>query len=76
MAKSLEESLEKGIVIIKFKSLKSSKIHERKYKQNKEYMKVPTDVFVQAGDKLLCYDVDFERWEDIERTSIIEWSAI
>jgi len=73
MAKSLEESLEKGIVIIKFKSLK---IHEREYTLNKEFMKVPTDVFVQAGDKLLCYDVDFERWEDIERTSIIEWSAI
>ena len=76
MAKSLEESLEKGIVIIKFKSLKSSKIHEREYTLNKEFMKVPTDVFVQAGDKLLCYDIDFERWEDIERTSIIEWSAI
>lgn len=76
MAKSLEESLEKGIVIIKFQSLKSRNIHEREYTLNTKYMNNPTHIIKQSGDKLLCYDVEFEKWEDIDKETIIEWSAI
>jgi len=76
MAKSLEESLEKGIVIIKFQSLKSRNIHEREYTLDTKYMNNPTHIIKQSGDKLLCYDVEFEKWEDIDKETIIEWRAI
>jgi|TARA_B100000035_G_scaffold17672_1_gene14143 hypothetical protein len=76
MAKSLEESLENGIVLIKFQSLKSGKIHEREYTLDTQYMKNPTHIIKQSGDKLLCYDIDFGKWEDIEKETIIEWSKI
>lgn len=76
MAKSLEESLEKGIVIIKFQSLKSRNIHEREYTLDTQYMNNPTHIIKQSGDKILCYDVEFEKWEDIDKETIIEWRAI
>ena len=76
MAKSLEESLEKGIVIIKFQSLKSRNIHEREYTLDTKYMNNPTHIIKQSGDKILCYDVEFEKWEDIDKETIIEWRAI
>mgnify|MGYP001416888453 FL=1 len=76
MAKSLEESLEKGIVIIKFQSLKSRNIHEREYTLNTKYMNNPTHIIKQSGDKILCYDVEFQKWEDIDKETIIEWRAI
>jgi len=76
MAKSLEESLEKGIVIIKFQSLKSRNIHEREYTLDTKYMNNPTHIIKQSGDKLLCYDVEFEKWEDIDKETIIEWRAL
>jgi len=39
-------------------------------------MKNPTHIIRQSGDKLLCYDIDFEKWEDIDKETIIEWSKI
>ena len=76
MAKSLEECLEKGIVIIKFQSLKSRSIYEREYTLDTKYMNNPTHIIKQSGDKILCYDIDFEKWEDIDKETIIEWRAI
>ena len=76
MAKSLEEALEKGIVLIKFQSLKSRNIYEREYTLDSKYMNNPTHIIKQSGDKILCYDIDFEKWEDIDKETIIEWRAI
>ncbi len=76
MAKSLEECLEKGIVIIKFQSLNSRNIYEREYTLDSKYMNNPTHIIKQSGDKILCYDIDFEKWEDIDKETIIEWRAI
>mgnify|MGYP003139392689 CR=1 FL=1 len=76
MAKSLEESLEKGIVLIKFQSLKSRNIHEREYTLDTKYMNNPTHIIKQSGDKLLCYDVEFEKWEDIDKETILKWSKL
>ena len=76
MAKSLEESLEKGIVIIKFQSLKSRNILSIVYISTTKYMNNPTHIIKQSGDKLLCYDVEFEKWEDIDKETILKWSKL
>jgi len=76
MAKSLEESLENGIVLIKFQSLRSGKIYEREYTLDTKYMNNPTHIIKQSGDKLLCYDVEFEKWEDIDKETILKWSKL
>jgi len=74
MAKSLEESLENGIVLIKFKSLRSGNIHEREYSLSSDYVKNP--IAAQSGDRIICYDLEFQKWEDIDKQTIIEWRAL
>ena len=74
MAKSLEQALENGIVLIKFESLKSGSIYEREYTLSDKY--IPMKIDSQSGDKLICYDVEFCKWEDIERDTIIKWKVM
>ena len=74
MAKSIEEALETGIVLIKFRSLRIGNVYEREYTLCDKY--VSTKIANQSGDKLICYDVDFDKWEDIEKETIIKWRKL
>ena len=66
----LRRKLETSIVLVTFESLKSGKIHHREYTLCEKYMKIPNHVLNQQGDKLICYDVEFQKWEDIEKDTI------
>jgi len=70
------ECLEQGIVLIEFRSLKSGNVYSREYTLNENYMSIPNHVKNQSGDKLICYDIDFGKWEDIEVQSIESWKTI
>ena len=39
-------------------------------------MSVPNHVRKQMGDKLLCYDVEFEKWEDLQEDTIIKFTVV
>tara|TARA_Y100001937_G_scaffold62373_1_gene85569 strand:- start:2652 stop:2879 length:228 start_codon:yes stop_codon:yes gene_type:complete len=73
---NLLEKLEKGIVLITFESLKSGKTYSREYTLKEEYMSNPTTIMNQSGDKLLCYDVEFKKWEDIDIETIRDWKVV
>jgi len=73
---NLIEKLEKGIVLITFESLKSGKIYSREYTLDTQYMNNPTHIIKQSGDKLLCYDVEFKKWEDIDIATIRDWKVV
>tara|TARA_B100001059_G_scaffold52761_1_gene46569 strand:- start:783 stop:1010 length:228 start_codon:yes stop_codon:yes gene_type:complete len=73
---NLLEKLEKGIVLITFESLKSGKIYSREYTLDTQYMNNPTHILKQSGDKLLCYDVEFKKWEDIDIATIRDWKVV
>jgi len=67
-SEKLIEVLKEGIVEIKFKSLKSNKTHQREYTTHESFMKAG---FKQsASDKIICYDVEFEKLEDIDVSTI------
>ena len=66
----LRTKLETNIVLITFQSLKSGKIYNREYTLCETYMAVPNHIKAQNGDKLICYDVEFQKWEDLEIDSI------
>lgn len=66
----LRTKLETNIVLITFQSLKSGKIYNREYTLCEKYMAVPNHIKAQNGDKLICYDVEFQKWEDLEIDSI------
>lgn len=72
----LREKLSTNIVNIKFRSLKSGDIKDREYTLNEKYMNVPNHVKNQTGDKVLCFDVEFQRWEDIQEDTIEKWTVV
>ncbi len=72
----LREKLSTNIVNIKFRSLKSGDIKDREYTLNEKYMNVPNHVKNQTGDKVLCFDVEFQRWEDIQEDTIERWTVV
>ena len=74
--KDLKESLKEGIVLIKFRSLKSGEEKIREFTLNEKFMKVPNHIKNFEGDKLLCYDLEFARWEDIQVDTIINWKVL
>lgn len=67
-SEKLIEVLKEGIVEIKFKSLKSNKTYQREYTTHKSFMK--TGFNQSASDKIICYDVEFEKLEDIDVSTI------
>jgi hypothetical protein len=70
------ECLKQGIVLIEFRSLKSGNIYSREYTLSENYMNLPNHVKNQSGDKIICYDIDFSKWEDIDVQSIESWKTI
>ena len=39
-------------------------------------MKIPNHIRKQSGDKLLCYDLEFQKWEDIQEDTIQKWTVV
>lgn len=66
----LKSKLETNIVLITFESLKSGKVYSREYTLNEKYMEVPNHIKNQSGDTVICYDVEFKKWEDLRVDSI------
>ncbi len=64
----LIECLKQGIVEIQFRSLKSNKTHSREYTTHDSFM--PLKFKQSTSDKLICYDVEFEKLEDIDVSTI------
>ena len=72
----LKSKLKTNIILIKFESLKSQRTYFREYTLCEEYMPIPNHIRGQSGDKLICYDVEFQKWEDIEIDTISEWKVV
>ena len=66
----LRDKLRTNIVLIEFQSLKSGKVYDREYTLNEKYMEIPNHINNQSVDKVLCYDVEFKRWEDLQIDTI------
>ena len=48
----------------------------REYTLSEKYMKIPNHIRKQSGDKLLCYDLEFQKWEDIQEDTIQKWTVV
>tara|TARA_B100000575_G_scaffold293719_1_gene306047 strand:+ start:2103 stop:2345 length:243 start_codon:yes stop_codon:yes gene_type:complete len=70
----LIEVLKQGIVEIKFKSLRSGNIYQREYTTHDSYM--PISFKQSASDKIICYDVEFKKMEDIDIDSIEQYTPL
>ena len=72
----LKGKLEKSIVLITFESLKSGKIYSREYTLSEKHCDIPIHIKKQSGDKLICYDVEFQKWEDLREDTIIKFTVV
>tara|TARA_B100000900_G_scaffold45835_1_gene34118 strand:- start:168 stop:419 length:252 start_codon:yes stop_codon:yes gene_type:complete len=66
----IQEQLEKGIVMISFKSLNSGETKTREFTLHPSILPTKVKQDITKSDKLLCYDVEFGRWEDIQVDTI------
>lgn len=75
MAKDLISDLEGGLCLVKFRSLKSGKVRELEFTLSPEYT-AGTPIKInqhEDNDKILMYNCTFEKWDDLERETILEW---
>ena len=72
----LRDKLATNIVLIEFESLKSGKVYDREYTLNEKYMEVPNHIKNQSGDTVICYDVEFKKWEDIQVDTIESYKTL
>ena len=69
----LKEKLTQGICLIQFESGNSGNIYKREYTLCESIMEVPNHIKNYQGDNILCYDLEFRKWEDIKPDSIQHW---
>jgi len=67
--------LKQGIVLIKFRSLKSGNIYEREYTTHESFLPFKFNQS-STSDKILCYDVEFQKMEDIDISSIESYTPL
>ena len=65
----LIDLLKEGIVEIQFRSLKSNKTHSREYTTHESFMPSLKNQS-NMSDKIICYDVEFGKVEDIDVSTI------
>lgn len=71
----IRTAMEQGIILMKYTSLMSGDTSEREFTLKPEFtngMIVKNEI----ADKLVCYDVEFQKWADIESTTIISWKTV
>lgn len=77
MAKDIIQALQDGVVYIKYRSLKSG--NEKEIEATLKSDLIPNNFKINqndSSDKLIMYLVEFERWEDIEKDTILEWRVM
>lgn len=72
----LKGVLDKGIVEITFISLNSGITHTREYTTCDKHMPIPNHVKSYSGDKLLVWDVEFKKWEDIQVDTLEDFKTL
>lgn len=78
MAKDLIEDLKGGLCLVKFQSLNSGKVRELEFTLSPQFT---SGTLIQINqhednDKIVMYNCTFEKWDDLERETIIEWTKL
>ena len=77
MAKNLIDDLKDGLCLVKFRSLKSG--GEREIEATLDPTYIPNHFVMNQrddSDKILMYNCTFEKWEDIQKDTVIEWTKL
>ena len=73
------EKMQKGIVLLEYTSLISGKKKQREmtlcadYVPEAKQIKNSNKWSQTYNDKLICYDIEFQKWDDIDKDTILSW---
>ena len=73
------EKMQKGIVLLEYTSLISGKQKQREMTLCHDFIPdgkqiTNSEKWTQKNnDKLICYDIEFEKWDDIDKDTILSW---
>ena len=76
------EKMHEGIILLEYTSLISGTQKVREVTTCHKYLPKKAQVFGEhwvqnvSDEKLLCYDIEFARWDDIDINTIINWQEI
>jgi|TARA_R110002096_G_scaffold430568_1_gene644584 hypothetical protein len=72
------ENMNKGIVLLEYTSLISGNKKHREMTLNEKYIPETQRVFSpgfsfknKISDKLICFDIEFGKWDDIDKDTIL-----
>ena len=72
----LIEAMQEGIVLLTYMCLVTNVEKQREVTIAKEFtnnFELPRTI---VDNKVICYDVEFRKWHDIEINTIIKWKKI
>ena len=72
----LIEALRNGVVLLQYESLKSGEVKTREMTLNEKYTR-GVSVHLKSqdpnSDKIIMYDIEFLKWDDIDVNTILNW---
>ena len=72
---TIREAMEEGIILLDYTSLISGEQKSREVTLHPDYTG-GWEVQNKMDNKLLCYDVEFQKWDDIDADTIIKWKKL
>ena len=79
----LVDKMSEGIILLEYTSLISGTHKVREVTTNSKYIPKDKNPFGKdwrqdptENDKIICFDVEFNRWDDIEIQTIVKWQEI
>jgi hypothetical protein len=76
------DKMHEGIILLEYTSLVSGKHKIREVTTCHKYLPRNAQVFNKdwtqnsSDQKMLCYDLEFEKWDDIDINTIVAWQEI
>lgn len=78
----LIDKMSKGVVLLEYTSLISGNQKIREVTTSLDYIPQDKQVFNKEwrqgaeDSKLLCFDLEFGKWDDIEKETIVKWKEM
>jgi len=76
------EWMSKGIVLLEYISLNSGDTKIREMTLCPVFIPKKNQIFTEnfkrhdQNDKIICYDIEFQKWDDISKDSMVNWKKL
>jgi hypothetical protein len=74
----ITEKMKKNVVLLEYTSLVSGNQKIREMTLDYNFIPEKAQIFskLPTSDKLIAFDIEFDRWDDIDPDTILSWKVI